>query len=152
MPLTFFDTCPECKNRIPKGQPCPTCAPVHEDQQEDSTAVAEGLRPEMAKEYARCKRLHIFRYTIYILLMAGTAVMGMLTFAVLVLIALIGDEEPGVLFWTIPPAIGLLVLILTIRGFEYLYPFDLLCPNCDVRLDEIGLNGRHCPQCDMRLH
>jgi hypothetical protein len=61
-------------------------------------------------------------------------------------------ETPG---WVAPAQLGLGVLAVGMGAFvvvcKRVFPIPLLCPKCDVRLDEIGLFDGCCPQCKTKL-
>jgi len=52
--------------------------------------------------------------------------------------------------------IGFLTVVSAILGAvaacaRKLFPVDLNCPSCNIRLDELGTDGDHCPNCRARL-
>jgi hypothetical protein len=62
---------------------------------------------------------------------------------------------PAAPAWVAPAQIGLGALVLVLGALllvcKRLLPIPLLCPGCEVRLDEVGLFEGHCPKCRVRL-
>jgi hypothetical protein len=135
--------CPQCRSMIAKGYPCPDCN-WSEQVESDGTPDAD-----FVAEYAHREKMHLRNYTLYMILMLGTGLVGALTAYMWFRFMYMGSIRAFIMvgFLTILTA-GLGVAVKFSGNF---WPTRFNCPACDVRLDQIGLSGESCPGCSIRL-
>lgn len=151
---SFFSKCPKCGVMVVKGNPCPQCGPERPASSDEArTDIPGGPGPApgatLAEEYQHRYDRHVRNYTIYMLLMAGTGVVGILTALCWFMFIFMGSV--GAALSLIPLNIGLLVLGFIVKGGRSLFPVEIFCPSCNTRIDELGLNMGACPGCNVRL-
>lgn len=140
--MGFLENCPGCGTMIAKGTACPQCR-----QSDKTPPAAEEL--EAFAEYQRRQDRHTRNYTIFMVLMFGTGLMGLYTAWLWIRIIYRGDVLAFVF-------LALANIVLFVLGFSLKmagkwFPTALLCPKCDVRIDELGLENDCCPSCHARL-
>jgi hypothetical protein len=128
---------------IAKGSPCLDCGwsdKGPEEIQMDQLLVAE---------FSRRRKIHGRNYAIFMALTLGTGLVGMLTATMWFKLMYLGDIVA--LFWIafLTVLTGVLSVMLTCS--KTLFPIDLNCPSCAIRLDELGTIGSHCPSCNAQL-
>jgi hypothetical protein len=122
---------------------------------------------EFRIQYESHRQRHVGNYTICMLLrMAlGVVSLGTLVLAYIETVAIYGQRsqerplESFGLFGTslttllVFCGLGLLWAALSVLVYfrEALFPVELNCPKCAVRVDEIGLIDGHCPKCQVQL-
>lgn len=154
---SFLQKCPQCSAMIAKGHPCPECHWSEQSEPAPATAAAGGggggeavaLSVDAIHEYSQREKTHIRNYAIFMVLMLGTGLIGLLTAYMWFRFLYLGDI--GALL-----RVGLLTLItgglgVLLKFSKKLCPIDLNCPSCGVQLDQVGLNGNHCPGCSAQL-
>ena len=140
--MGFLENCPGCGTMIAKGSPCPQCK-----QSDTSPPLPE--EAGLMTEYERRRGLHTRNYTIFMLLMFGTGLVGLYTAWLWIRIIYRGDVIAFV--FLVLANIFLIGLGFSLKMAKTWFPTALNCPQCDVRLDELGLNGDCCPGCQARL-
>lgn len=142
MSVSLFSKCPNCGCTIPKNTPCPNChhsenAPPAEEQQ------------SLIAEYARRKQTHMQNYTIFMVLMFGLGLVGLLSAICWFRVIFRGDLlcfVLAVLLGAIGAGIG-----YVLKMSSKLFPTEYACPGCNARIDEMPLNDGHCPSCSAKL-
>jgi hypothetical protein len=140
---SFFSKCEQCGNLIPTGSSCPRC------RQPKAAEGSERNESSFIDEYRRRQQRHITNFTIYMILMFGTGVVGVLTAVMWFMFIFLGSVLAA--FLLIPLNIGLVIMGIMLKAADRLLPTNVNCPSCSVRLDELGLNGGCCPGCHARL-
>jgi len=140
--VSLFSQCPNCGATIAKNTPCPSChhaenAPPPEEQQ------------SLVEEYARRRQLHTQNYTIFMLLMFGLGLVGLLSAFCWWRTIFYGD----VLCFFLALLLGAIAFGIgyVLKMSKQFFPTEYHCPGCNVRLDEMPLNDGHCPGCSVRL-
>jgi hypothetical protein len=145
-PMTsFFSQCPKCSTMIVKGNPCPSCR--YSESAEDPEKQQQGQ--SLVAEYESRRALHTRNYTIFMVLMFATGILGMLTAWMWFEFIFLGSVAAAILL--VPLNIGIAVLGYMLKGAKHFFPTEIFCPACNTRLDEIGLNGGCCPGCSVPL-
>lgn len=140
---SFLTKCPRCGAMIPRQSPCPSC-----HYSEQTEADAESAR-DLVHEYRRRRGRHVRNYTLYMILMLATGLVGLLTAYLWVRVIYLGDVGAFILVGVMTVFSAILGGLLAVA--RRLFPTDLACPACGVRLDEVGVNNGHCPGCHARL-
>jgi hypothetical protein len=140
---SFFDKCPQCGAMIAKGSPCPACR--------SGSAAAPPSEAEIGSiaEYARRREMHTRNYSMFMGLMMLTGVVGLVTAWMWIRTIYRGDV--GAFVWVILLTIVSAGLGVVLSMSKKLFPTEVLCPACNMRIDELGLTGDHCPGCMARL-
>lgn len=166
---SFLMNCPQCNAMIAKGYPCPEChwseqaataAAVNSSAVDDSgggvavatapsagTAVALNL--DALQEFGNREKAHIRNFAIHMALMLGTGLIGLLTAYMWFRFLYLGDVMAIIRVGVLTFITAGLGLLLTYS--KKLFPVDLNCPSCGVRIDQVGLNRGHCPGCSAHL-
>jgi hypothetical protein len=153
MSVSMFDKCPKCSNLIVKGQACPTCRTDPDGS--GSTPEGESFRAE----YETRRRLHVRNYTIYMVLMMGLGLVS-LSLGALVYTSMGGrfaaratahasGQSISLVMLLAYCGLGVLWVVFSVLLYlrKLLFPIELNCPKCDIRLDEIGMTDDCCPGC-----
>jgi hypothetical protein len=131
---------------------------------------------ECLAEYEERRRVHVRNYAIYM-----CSIFGALAAVFLIVIIMVADSyntgkrvgaatrglndklvygrnpnlPPETPAWAKLAQVGLGVVVVVLGGFvlvsKRIFPIPLLCPQCEVRVDEIGLIDGRCPKCQVRL-
>jgi hypothetical protein len=149
--MNFLVNCPRCGNWIARGSVCPNChyegdPPKDESNPDDPEAPP---KPNYAVEYWRRHRRHMRNYVIFMGLILATGVVGLYTAYLWWRVIFTGSIGAFVL-------IGVATVLTFILGglittSKQLFPREMYCPACNVRLDELGLNRGRCPSCNVLL-
>jgi len=140
---SFLMDCPQCGSMIPKGGPCPEC------HWSENAAAAEDSDREMVGSFAARRRVHVRNYAIFMVLALTTGLVSLITAFMWIRVIYLGDILAFVLIGLLTVASG--ILGVTTSCAKKLFPVDLNCPSCEIRLDELGTDGDHCPNCGARL-
>jgi hypothetical protein len=140
---SFLMNCPQCNLMIPKGGPCPECHWSEKDEED----VA--LDRETLQEFARREMTHKRNYTIFMGLSLATALVGGITAFMWWKLIYLGDVIALVWIGLLTVLTGVLSVMLTFS--RKLFPVELNCPSCDIRLDELQPQDGHCPNCSAPL-
>ncbi len=140
---SFFMNCPQCGLMIPKGGPCAEC------HWSENAAATIDSDPDTVRSFAARRRVHLRNYAIFMVLSLTTGLVSLVAAFMWIKVIYFGDVVAFLL-------IGLLTVASAILGVttacaKKLFPFDLNCPSCGIRLDELGTIGEHCPNCSARL-
>lgn len=144
---TFLRKCEQCGVMIARGHACPECHWCEQPEGEAETA-----RPPMAEtlhEFARRERAHMRNYAIFMMLMIGTGLIGLLTGWMWIRFIFFGSIRAFFLIGFFTLVTGGLAVMLKLS--KKMFPTELLCPGCDVRLDQMGTIGDNCPSCSAVL-
>jgi hypothetical protein len=130
---------------IAKGGTCPECR-----WSEKGEAGGNGEATEaFIEEYERRKAEHTKNYTIFMTLMFGFGLIGLLIAWMWIMAIYRGNVLAMIML--IPLHIILGVLGFMIKMSKRMFPTDINCPNCDLRVDELGLDAGCCPGCKAQL-
>jgi hypothetical protein len=147
-----------------KGSPCPEChyspnAPKKAEGQEGQDSVTE---------FARRRQVHTRNFAIFMGLAMGEVAI-VITLVVLAFImrgtrrrvqwGMVDDDQLEIAvsshqgFWwlAILLLVALGVVSLLLWKCKTLWPVDLNCPSCEIRLDELGDIPNSCPSCQAQL-
>jgi hypothetical protein len=146
--------CSKCGNMIAKGTRCPECRYSENEEDQD-----EERQYELARQYQEDVHRHKKNYTTFMILMLLTGFFGLVTAVMWVMLIFRGRIiGPGFVFGPVGSFIclGLANLIVVILGYltnvsKKLFPIEINCPVCGIRLDEVGLEDDGCPGCKNRL-
>lgn len=140
---SFLMDCPQCGMTIPKGGPCEDC------HWSENAEAARDSGQDMVRAFAARRRVHVRNYAIFMALTFAAGLVGLITAVMWFLVIYFGDLVAFVLIGFLTLAAGILGAVATrVRKW---FPVDLNCPSCDIRLDELGTDGGHCPNCSARL-
>ena len=142
---SFLMNCPQCGVMIPKGSPCSECHWTENAGAE--TAGDSG--PDLVQAFAKRRQAHVQNYAIFMILAFVSGLVGLTTAFMWFRLMYLGDIAAFFLigFLTVATA----VLGGTAAYSKKLFPIELNCPSCDIRLDELGTNDGYCPNCGARL-
>jgi len=140
---SFLMKCPQCSTMIAKGNPCPDCNWSDKGEEERQADL------HLAEEFARRQKTHTRNYAVYMVLMIGTGLIGLLTAYMWFRFIYFGDVVAFV-------RIGLLTVLtaglgVVLKFSKKICPIDLNCPACNVRLDQLGVPTDQCPSCSAQL-
>jgi len=143
MTTSFLMDCPECGLTIPKGGPCEEC------HWSENAEAARDSDQDLVRAYAARRRVHVRNFAIFMVLVLAAGFVALITALMWFLVIYFGDLQAFLL-------IGFLTVASAILGAgaacaKKLFPVDLNCPSCNIRLDELGTDGDHCPNCRARL-
>lgn len=141
--VSFFMSCPQCGASIPKDGPCTACN--WSDRGEDAAVIDQAT----VEAYALRFRTHATNYAVYMVLMFGTGLLGVLTAYMWWRVIYTGSVGAFLMIGLLTVATGMSSVVLFFA--KKLFPVDLNCPACNIRLDEVGTNGNHCPNCSAQL-
>lgn len=154
---SMLRNCPGCGVMIAKGHPCPECywseAPPEAEPDENADPNAPRQQAptivDLFEEYSFREKQHVRNYAVFMALMLGTGLIGLFTAIMWVRVIYLGDVGAFL-------RIGLLTLVsaglgVLLKFSKTLFPTDLLCPDCDVRVDQLGLIKGHCSGCNAYL-
>jgi hypothetical protein len=82
-------------------------------------------------------------------LMLGTGFIGLLTAVMWCRVIYAGSLIAFVAIGLLTVATGVFSGLLA--WAKKVFPVDLNCPSCEIRLDELGVLGSHCPNCSALL-
>jgi hypothetical protein len=158
--MNFLVNCARCGNWIARGSVCPNChyegdQPKEESNPDDPEAPP---KPNYAVEYWRRHRRHMRNYTIFMGLILLTALVAIYTAYLWYRVIYTPHSPFGPGLWNIAAFIlvGLANVVTLIMGgliaaSKRLFPREMYCPACNVRLDELGLTRGRCPGCNVLL-
>lgn len=143
MTTSFLMDCPACGLTIPKGGPCEDC------HWSENAEAAGDSGQDLVRVFASRRRVHVVNYAIFMVLALVAGFVAMITAVMWFLVIYFGDIQAFLL-------IGFLTGVSAILGVvaacaKKLFPVDLNCPSCSIRLDELGTDGGLCPNCRVRL-
>ncbi|MBY0524136.1 MAG: hypothetical protein K2R98_12095 [Gemmataceae bacterium] len=139
---SYFDKCPQCGAIVAKGMTCPRC--------HYSESAPEGEpKPDVCDEYRRRVETHTRHYAIYMVMMIGLGFAGVINVVCWFLFMFRGSVLAFFVICFLFCAMG--VLGYLIKKSKEFFPTEYTCPACDLRLDEMPLNGDYCPGCHIRL-
>ena len=139
--LSFLANCPDCGVLIAKDSACSNCGSYALlGDQVDVAAIGV--------EYARRYRRHQRNYLIY---MGLTIAAGFMTLGGVATILRVLLGRPSAMIM-----ISALAALAMFAGFASFFaarwfPIALMCPSCDTRIDEVGLDNGFCPACKIVL-
>jgi hypothetical protein len=128
---------------IPTGGPCPDC---HWSDQGEAGAE---LHHHTVVAFALRRKTHTRNYAIFMVLMFATGFIGLLTAYMWCRVIYSGCLLSFVAIGLLTVVTGVLSVMLT--WAKKWFPVDLNCPACNIRLDELGTLGNHCPSCSALL-
>lgn len=140
--VSMFSKCPQCGAMIVKDTACPTC---HHSENGPPTEQQTNL----IEEFARRQHTHTQNYTIYMVLMFALGIVGLLCAWCWYMAIFRGSVLAFVGIVIFTAAGGGIGYVLKIS--KTLLPTEFTCPACNIRLDEMPLNGDHCPGCSVKL-
>lgn len=140
---SFLMQCPQCGLTIPKGGPCAGC---HWSENAEATGVSD---QETVRAFAAGRQVHVRNYAIFMILTFATGLVGLLTAFMWFKAIYLGDVVAFVWIALFTGATGILGAMLA--WTKKWFPIELNCPSCGIRLDELGTDGDHCPNCSARL-
>jgi len=140
---SFLLNCPRCGLTIPKGD---TCADCHWSE---NAEAARDSNQDMARVFAARRRVHLRNYAIFMALTLATKLVGLITAFICFIAIYLRSIVAFALIAVLAVVTG--VLGVTAACARRLFPVDLNCPSCDIRLDELGTAGDRCPNCDAQL-
>ena len=140
---SFLMDCPQCGSTIPKGGPCAGC------HWSENAEAAGDSDQDTVRAFAARRQVHLRNYAIFMILMFATGLVGLITAAMWVKVIYFGDLVAFVLIGFLTAATGILGVMLACA--RRLFPVDLNCPSCNIRLDELGTDCDHCPNCSVQL-
>ena len=140
---SFLMNCPQCGVMIPKGGPCSDC------HWSENAEAAEDSDQNVVREFAARRQTHLRNYAIFMSLTFAAGLVGLITAVMWFMVIYRGSLVAFDLIGLFTVAAGLLGVITANAG--RLFPIDLKCPSCDIRLDELGTDGDHCPNCSAQL-
>lgn len=140
---SFLMDCPQCGLMIPKGGPCTEC------HWSENAGAAEDSDLGVVRAFAERRRVHRRNYAIFMLLMLTAGLVSLITAFMWIKVIYLGDVVAFLLIGLLTVASG--ILGVTTACAKKLFPVDLNCPSCDIRLDELGTDYDHCPNCSARL-
>jgi hypothetical protein len=143
MTTSFLMNCPQCGLMIPKGGPCAEC------HWSENAGTAKDSDQDMVRAFAARRQVHLRNYAIFMVLTFATGLVSLITAFMWFKVIYFGDLVAFVLIGLLTAATG--ILGVTTACAKKLLPVDLNCPSCDIRLDELGTDGDHCPNCSARL-
>ena len=135
--------CPQCGVTHAKDLMCPECG--WSDRGDD------GIEQEQLalQTFADRLRVHRRNYSIYMALMFGTGLFGLISGYMWLRLIFMGDVIALIIigFCTV------VTFVLTGLLFcsEKFLPTNLNCPTCEIELDTLGFEGDRCPGCSSRL-
>ncbi len=140
--VSFLTNCPSCGTSIAKDSPCPSCH--WSDGQNETTADGDTVTL-----FAQREAVHRRNYGIFMILSFATGLIGLLTALMWLLVIYRGSLLAflGIGVFTVLTAVMSGVLYLSNRMF----PTQLNCPSCDIRLDQLGPVEAQCPNCGAQL-
>ncbi|MEA1950015.1 MAG: hypothetical protein U9N87_01430 [Planctomycetota bacterium] len=140
---SFLMNCPQCGLTIPKGGPCEVC------RWTEDTETANDFNQDLVREFAARRKVHFRNYAIFMVLAFVTGFVSLITAFMWFRVIYLGDIVAFVLVGFLTVTTGILgVMAACVRK---LFPVDLNCPSCDIRLDELGTDGDYCPNCSAQL-
>jgi len=141
--MSFLANCPQCNSMIPKGGPCSEC---HWSEHAEAAGVSE---EDVVRAFAARRRVHVRNYAIFMALALTAGFVSLLTAVMWFRVIYMGSVVAFFLIGFLTVASGLLAVATAC--IKKLFPVDLNCPCCDTRVDEVGTDGGHCPNCSARL-
>lgn len=141
--VSFLMNCPQCGVMIPKDRPCPDC---HWSDRDEGTAVSD---QSIVREFARRLRKHSRNYAIFMMLMFASGLVSLLTAVMWCLVIYRGSTGAFLLVGVLTVATGILNALLYCS--KKLFPVDVLCPACDLHLQDPSLVDHDCPSCGALL-
>lgn len=140
---SFFMNCPQCGVMIPKGSPCSDC------RWSEGGEVAAVPSQDLIQAFSFRQKIHAFNFAVSMILMFATGLIGLLTAYMWFRVIYFGNVSAFMLIGFLTVLTGVLSVVTACS--KKLFPVDLNCPACDIRLDEVGLEGDHCPSCPAQL-
>jgi len=141
--ISMLMNCPDCGLMIPKDGPCAEC---HWSEKGEEGAM---LDQQTVLVFAQRRRAHQRNYAVFMILMFATGLIGLLTSFMWIRIIYLGHVVAFVWLVILTALTGVMTVVL---GFsKKLFPVELHCPCCNIRLDELGTDGNHCPNCSALL-
>ena len=128
---------------IPKGGPCPDC------HWTENAETATGYNLDMVREHAARRQVHGQNYAIFMVLAFVAGFVSLITAIMWIRLIYLGDIGAFFMIGFLTVASGILAGVAACA--KKLFPIELNCPSCDIRLDELGTIGDHCPNCDTQL-
>src|SRR5262245_19668563 len=141
---SFLSKCQRCGAMIAKGGTCPECRWSENAETGGGEATSASF-----EEYERRRAIHTKNYTIFMGLMFGAGLAGVMIAWCWLLAIYRGSVLAMIML--IPLHIALAAFGYMLKVSKRVFPVDINCPNCDVRLDEIGLDAGCCPGCKAQL-
>ena len=140
---SFLMNCPQCGTMIAKDRRCPEC--LWSGQGEEAAMMDHAS----VAEFARRQQLHKRNYTIFMVLMFATGSVSLLTAVQWIRAIYLGDIIAFIWIALLTMLSAGLGVVLSMS--KKLFPVDLNCPSCSLRLDEMGVIETHCPRCNVQL-
>jgi hypothetical protein len=128
---------------IPKDGPCPDC------HWSDKGEAGAELDRDTVLAFALGRKKHTRNYAIFMVLIFATGFVGLVTAVMWFRVIYSGSLIAFVAIGLLTVATGILSVVLA--WAKKVFPVDLNCPSCDIRLDELGALGSHCPSCSALL-
>ena len=139
---SFLTQCKQCGVSIAKGSPCPDCG-------WSENAIAPEVISHTLEDFAARQRVHNRNASMNMILMLMLGLTGLLTAGMWCLVIYRGSLTAFVWVGILTVLTGVLGYLLSIS--KRLWPINLNCPSCDIRLDELGAFGPRCPGCSVQL-
>lgn len=139
---SYLINCPQCGLMIPKDDSCANC------HWSENAETARESKQKMVRSFAARRRIHVRNYAIFMALEFAAGLVGLITALLLVMVFYLRNIGL-VLVGCSLAATGILGAIAACA--RKLFPIDLNCPACEIRLDELGTGGNLCPNCDAQL-
>ena len=140
---SFLMNCPQCGVMIPRDSVCTDCHWSEQGEAEGDTGQ------DFVQEFAARRQTHYRNYAIFVGLKFAAGFIGLITAVMWFMVIYRGSVVAFVLVGLFTVAAGLLGALTAYA--KKLFPFDLHCPSCEIRLDELGTDGDHCPSCSALL-
>lgn len=142
---SFLATCQRCGTTIAKGSPCPDCRWSEDGPSSDVSASHDDTLTDFALRY----QVHKRNYLVFMLLSFTAGLIGLITAVMWAMVIFRGSLLAFI-------SIGFFTILTgVLAGFSYLarqwMPYELNCPNCEIRLDELGPVPSVCPSCSAQL-
>ncbi len=141
--VSFFMDCPQCGVMIPKGSPCGDC------HWSENAEANPALSQDLVLAYDARRKSSSFNFSLFMILAFATAMISMLTAAMWFRFMYFGSIGAFLMIGVLTVFAGVLSVITAFS--KKLFPTALNCPACEFRVDELGLDGGHCPNCSTRL-
>ncbi|MBN2294604.1 MAG: hypothetical protein JXM70_19395 [Pirellulales bacterium] len=140
---SFLMDCPRCGVTIPKGGPCPDC------HWTEHAETANYFSQDMVQEFAARHRVHARNYAIFMVMAFVAGFVSLLTAIMWIRLIYLGDVVAFFLIGFLTVVSGILAGVAACS--KRIFPIDLNCPSCNIRLDELGTTDGRCPNCDTQL-
>jgi predicted amidophosphoribosyltransferase len=141
--VSFLTSCPECGSSIAKDSPCPNCHWTSGNSNQSS------VNGDTIAQFAEREAMHRRNYGIFMLLSFATGFVGLLTALMWVLVIFRGSLLAFVGIGVFTVLTGILSCVL--YAAKRMFPTELNCPGCEIRLDELGPVQPQCPNCGAQL-